>query len=241
MTLSTNTAQEEAAWLDVAAAGKAASIMALAPPEICTVAEVGCGSGAVIRALDERGFAHRYWACEPSRDLFDLIPCADIGRLVSAEPVHFADAFRGLTFDLVILSHVLEHLLSPAVLLHEALLRSKFVILEVPIENNVAGWLRSQLKRARGIDRLDNRAGHVQFFARRTARALVSHAGGKVIASRAYFPVEPYSVQADTVFRKAVLASAGAGPLVRRYYEHYTLLTTRADEVPRHTHYAVAT
>jgi precorrin-6B methylase 2 len=60
-------ASEVAEWLNVAADEKAASVIHLAPADTKTVVDIGCGSGSVLAALDKRGFAARYWACEPSQ------------------------------------------------------------------------------------------------------------------------------------------------------------------------------
>lgn len=99
-------------WHAVAAEEKAASVLRLlAGRRIDTVVDVGCGTGVVLQALDRQGFAGRYWACEPTPALHSEIPPID--RLVAAENTTFDQAFPGQGFDLAILSHVAEHLLTP--------------------------------------------------------------------------------------------------------------------------------
>jgi SAM-dependent methyltransferase len=226
-----------ARWLNVAADEKAASVIALAPPNVSTVVEIGCGTGALLHALDRQGFADRYWGCEPARNLYDQIPRQQIARLVDVAPTTFDSAFGVETFDLAILSHVLEHLLTPAVLLHEALARARYVLVEVPLEANAAGRARMAVKRASGRDPKMNDAGHVQFFSRNTARLLVRHAGGEVVADHGYFPEAPYREQAVHIYQRAVLASARIG-VARHYYEHFAMLTRRADVGEWDHHYA---
>lgn len=210
-----------AAWLALAADEKAQSIVQLAPPKIETVVDVGAGTGAVLSALDRRGFARSYWACEPSRELSNQIP--EISRLAGIEAVPFADAFSGRKFDLAILSHVLEHVLSPAALLSDVLARASYVIVELPIEASLLTRLRT-----RGIDRAQGHpAGHVHFFSESDARRLISLAGGQLLGERAYFPFAPYRHQAQRVQQQLVLATASRFEwLARRHYEHFAMLCT---------------
>ncbi len=136
-------------WHAVAAEEKAASVLRLlAGRRIDTVVDVGCGTGVVLQALDRQGFAGRYWACEPTPALHSEIPPID--RLVAAENTTFDQAFPGQGFDLAILSHVAEHLLTPAVLIGELLERARFVLVEVPIENNLAGKTRVRVRELQG-------------------------------------------------------------------------------------------
>jgi SAM-dependent methyltransferase len=214
-----------ATWHRVAADEKADSITQLAPPGVETIVEIGCGTGAVLEALDRRGFARRYWGCEPTRELYDAIPRKRIARLVDAEPVPFDQAFNGQSFDLGVLTHVAEHLRTPAVLLAEALSRCSYVLVEVPVEDNIAGRLRVGVKRVLGKSRLDNVPGHVQFFSRRTARALMNHAGGTVLNERAYFPMAPLAASANRPYQQAVVkVGERSSFLGRRYYEHFAMV-----------------
>jgi SAM-dependent methyltransferase len=221
-----NTPAQVAEWLEIAAHEKAASIVGLtAGHEVKEVIEIGTGSGAVLGALDRAGFAERYWACEPTADL--LAQMKPNGRLVEAVPETFDRAFPGKTFDLAILSHVVEHLLAPAPLINEALQRAKLVVVEVPIEGNAAGNARSWVKGRMGSPRVDNMAGHVQFFSRREARELIGHSGGTLLAERGYFPLAPYRASEEHAYQRFVLKAAKVEPLARLYYEHFAMLCTQ--------------
>jgi SAM-dependent methyltransferase len=213
-----------AAWLDVGADEKAASIAALAPPAVGTVIEIGCGTGAVLEALDRRGFGEAYWACEPEASLFAQIRREKISRLVDASPTTFDEAFGDQRFDLAILTHVVEHLLTPAELVTQALRRARHVFIEVPLDNNAAGWTRAQIRILLGRDRRDNKPGHVQFFSRRSARELVRYSGGQVLAERGYFPHAAALASADSLHRRVVAQAARIDLLGRAYYEHFAML-----------------
>jgi SAM-dependent methyltransferase len=217
-----------ATWHRVAANEKADSIIQLSPAGMERIVDIGCGSGAILEALDQRNFGGSYWGCEPTTDLYEAIPADRISRLVEATPTPFEEAFLDEPlFDLGIMAHVAEHLRTPAVLIAHALERCRYVLVEVPIEDNACGMVRTRAKQLAGRSRLDNVAGHVQFFSRRTARALIHHSGGKVIAERPYFPIAAASGSADHSYQRAVVAVAGASNFFgRRYYEHFAMIAT---------------
>lgn len=226
-------------WLAIAGEEKAESIVSLAPKSTSTVLEIGCGTGAVLEALDRRGFADQYWACEPSTELYAQVQGQNISRLQGLENTTLEHAFGDQTFDLAILSHVVEHLLAPATLIYEALSRASCVLVEVPIEGGPAGRARMAVKRTLGQDPYDNPAGHVQFFSRSSARQLAGHSGGKVVAERGYFPIAPYSAQATSALQKGVVAVAEvAEPVARVYYEHFAMLLSPVTVNDWDHHYA---
>lgn len=226
-------------WLSIAGDEKADSIISLVSEPASEIAEIGCGTGAVLEALDRRGFAERYWACEPSRELFEQVRTDKITRLEALENETFDAAFEGRRFDLIVLSHVVEHLLAPADLVHQALKRADFVFVEVPIEGGLAGRARMSMKQALGEHPLDNAAGHVQFFSRSSAHQLVRFAGGEVVRSRGYFPKAPYRAQHQNTLRRAVLTLADhVEPVAQRYYEHYAMLIRPASIGSWTHHYA---
>jgi SAM-dependent methyltransferase len=217
-----------AQWLDVGSRAKAESIIRLAPAGVRTVIEIGCGTGAVLRALDRLGFAERYWACEPEPTLHAQIPIEEIGRLVAASPSTLDQAFVGQHFDLAILTHVVEHLITPAVVVAEAIRRARHVIIEVPLDDSPGGRTRARIRQFLGHNRMENSAGHVQFFSRRSARDLVRFSGGKILADRGYFPYEAAAVSADRHYRKLVLHLAQIEALGRAYHQHYAMLVEQA-------------
>lgn len=226
-----------AEWLDVAGEEKAVSVTTLAPSGTKSVVEIGCGTGAILKALDRSGFANEYWACEPADELREQVPVDKITRIVEVSSELFEDAFPGKRFDLVILSHVLEHLLSPAALLNQAIQRADYVLVEVPLEANFMGLVRHAVKKVLGRSGA-HAAGHVQFFSRRKARDLVKYAGGRVIAERGYFPRAPYAVRADNTLRRAISVMGRFDAVGKRYYEHFAMLVEpRVIELWDHHYY----
>lgn len=226
-------------WLATAGTEKAHSIATLVQSPVGDAIEIGCGTGAVLEALDGMGFAENLWACEPSQELFDRIPRERIPRLRAVENTTLEHAFADRTFDAAILSHVVEHLLAPAKLINQALARARLVVVEVPIEAGPGGSARMAAKRTLGKDPLDNPAGHVQFFSRRSARKLVEFSGGRVVADHGYFPKGPYSALPPTAGRRLVSAVADRAEVIARmYYEHYAMLVTPSEITEWDHHYA---
>ena len=89
--------------------------------------------------------------------------------------------------DLVVLSHVLEHLEEPEKCLHNVLSSAKvrYAILEVPLE----GLLLGRLKVALQGSRRDTSAGHVQRYSRTSFEHFVTGAGFELVDGYVYAPV----------------------------------------------------
>ena len=87
-------------------------------------------------------------------------------------------------FDVVILSHVLEHLEDPAVFLRaiKRRLHFRYLIIEVPLEDLFLLRIKASV-----VGR-NNPAGHVQFFTRKSFRLLLGQAGFAVDAERWFVP-----------------------------------------------------
>lgn len=135
-----------------------------------SVLEVGCGDGSVLVELARRG-------CGP--DVVGVEISQSAVALAQGHPeVTRAEVFDGVTlpfgadaFDLVLATHVLEHVEDPSGLLREMTrVARRFVVVEVPLEDN----LLARRPRARGLAR---HVGHVQRFNRAQLRRLLADAG----------------------------------------------------------------
>jgi SAM-dependent methyltransferase len=158
-------------WRALGARSKAAHVRALCGriqlrPR--TIVEIGCGDGALLAAL--RGFA-------PVFDGFELsAPAAALARqaLPDARRVESFDGSvvpaEAGSYDLAILSHVLEHVPVPGPLLAEAARVANEVLVEVPLEDNRSA--RRPEKRAEAAS-----IGHLHFFSRGEVHGLIADAG----------------------------------------------------------------
>lgn len=190
----TNPVRLQDAWLSVGAPDKASSVGTLTRDlRIHSVLEVGCGTGAVLAEMIRRQIGSEYAACEPSHELFTHARSrsyeAEVDRCATFEDSGFDDR----RWDVIVLSHVLEHTEDPAALLVRVLAAARYLVIEVPLEGTRMGGVRSLLRKAAtGRRRTDNAAGHVQFFSATDIRRLVHWSGGDVIRSRTYFPEAAY-------------------------------------------------
>ena len=162
--------QEE--WRRLCAKAKADNIV-----ELCSgiphsnLLEIGCGSGAILEQLDQRKFGQSLCGIEISSSGVEQLTLKQISSLAEAK------LFDGKiipyddhSFDLAILSHVVEHLEYPRALLQEAKRVARFVFVEVPLEHTL------RLK----PDFDFNEIGHINFFTATTIRRLLQTSGLKV-------------------------------------------------------------
>jgi len=224
------------AWLSIGAVDKATSVEQLARNlGIRSVLEVGCGTGAVLAEIVRRGIGSEYGACEPSPELFAHANARTYQADVDLRCGTFGgSAFDQRPWDLIVVSHVLEHTYDPAALVVQVLTAARYVIIEVPIEGTRMGRLRSRLRRAvTGRRRTDNAAGHIQFFSVPDVHRLVHWAGGRVLMTRMYFPESTFRHMASEAagwrrayYRAWAIANRVLGPrlVLHLYYGHFAVL-----------------
>jgi ubiquinone/menaquinone biosynthesis C-methylase UbiE len=130
----------ERAWRDVGAIDKAGNIVRIwqdsGLPASPTVVEIGSGEGAIAAALHQRHFYKMYRGFELSKSGIDEarsrhVPDATF-ELVEGDIIPVGDD----SADVVILSHVVEHLEHPRTLLYEARRIARHTVVEVPLELN---------------------------------------------------------------------------------------------------------
>ncbi|KHQ50167.1 class I SAM-dependent methyltransferase [Mameliella alba] len=150
-------------------------VLSMVPPGVCRVLDVGCGGGDNARHLR---------AADPEIEVVGLTHSAEEAAIAAPhmDAVHVIDLEHGLTdaamadwgapFDLLLFSHVLEHLIDPVAVLRRCLTRLKpngHVLIAVP---NVLEW-RTRMQFLCGhfvyadhgiLDRT-----HMRFFTYRTA------------------------------------------------------------------------
>jgi SAM-dependent methyltransferase len=227
-------------WLLLGAKEKAKSVIQLTKGlDIKDVLEIGSGTGAVLETLDQLGFGENYYAIEPSEPLYCyMVKRHSISRLVSSESATLENCnLKERRYDLVILSHVLEHVENPAELLSCAFKITDLALLEVPLEGNVIGNLRATFKTYfTGFPRQNNSGGHIQFFSRADIRSLIYWCGSEIVNSRLYVPhVQMRMIRDNGTIAKRTYAKLvcvlnlvlGDWLWCRFYYGHYAVLVRR--------------
>lgn len=157
-------------WRSLGARDKAKNVRALcAEYPHQTILEIGCGDGAVIREL--AGFGEHLQGLEISKQAVNQCTQAGLDvRLFDGSRIPFQDR----SFDLAILSHVVEHLESPREILTEAVRVARYVFVEVPLEDN----------RGLGMDFVPNDIGHINFYSVKTIRQLVQTCRMRITAQK---------------------------------------------------------
>ncbi len=160
-------------WRRIGAAAKADNIVRLCSQlPHRSILEIGAGDGAVLAALDERHFGTDLFALEVSetgarriheRRLASLRECS----LYDGYTVPYSSG----QFDLVVLTHVVEHLEHPRRLLTEAARVGRYLFIEVPLEDTL------RLPH----DFSPSSVGHINSYTQRSIRHLVQSCGQRVL------------------------------------------------------------
>ncbi|MBB5396531.1 class I SAM-dependent methyltransferase [Mucilaginibacter sp. AK015] len=99
------------------------------------ILEVGSGDGSVLKKLSEYNFGSEYHAVDVSESAVAYTRARNIKNLISVQVVEgYQLPFADNSFDLVILSHVLEHAEHERILLREIKRLSKHVVIEVSVD-----------------------------------------------------------------------------------------------------------
>lgn len=137
-----------------------------------TVIEIGAGDGSILKGLADIRFSDELYATEISSTGVKAIIDQNINSLVECVLFDgYATNYEEAKFDLVILSHVIEHVEHPRLLLYEAARIAKHIIVEVPLEDNV------RLEN----DFVVNEVGHINYYSPKTIRRLLQSCNLKVI------------------------------------------------------------
>jgi SAM-dependent methyltransferase len=166
-----------ARWRALGAVGKAAHVIALcarAGIDPKRTLEVGCGDGALLCELHERGFGGRLSGLEISDAAVAIArERAQIDSVERYDGAHLPQ--RDGTEELGVLSHVLEHVPDPVSLLREVARVCGAVLVEVPLEANLSA--RRSAKREHAAE-----VGHLQRLDRAAMRSIVARAGLSIAA-----------------------------------------------------------
>lgn len=137
-----------------------------------TVLEIGAGNGAILENLAAQGFAKECRALDISAAGVDLIRAKNIAGLVEASTFDgYRTPYADDQFDLVILSHVVEHVEHPRLLLYEAARVGKRLFVEVPLEDNAR----------LADDFVFDHVGHINVYSRKAMRRLLQSCRFRVL------------------------------------------------------------
>jgi len=126
--------KHDEAWRMLGAKFKAQHIIDVCKDHIFKkVLEVGAGDGSILKFLSEQNFAPEYHAVEISDSGVERIKQRNIPGVRSVQIFDgYHLPFKDNSFDLIILSHVLEHVEHERLLLRELKRVAEYCVIEVP-------------------------------------------------------------------------------------------------------------
>ena len=137
-----------------------------------SVLEIGAGDGAVLVRLSEIKFGTDYYALEVTQQEVNQITRKNIPNLREAYVFDgYHVPYEDKKFDLCILTHVIEHVEFPRLLLYDAIRVSKRVFIEVPLEHTL--FLESNYT--------PDSAGHINYYDAKTIRSLLQTSNLEVL------------------------------------------------------------
>jgi len=167
--------KDDSEWRMLGAKSKAANIVAVCKSiHPAKVLEVGAGDGSILHFLNEWNFGRQLYALEIADTGVEKIRERGMDRLVEAKSFDgYVIPYADDSFDLVILSHVLEHVEHERILIRELKRIAKNIVVEVPLDYRF------------GVDKrmkhfLDY--GHINMYTPTSLRFLLQSEGLKVVA-----------------------------------------------------------
>jgi ubiquinone/menaquinone biosynthesis C-methylase UbiE len=126
--------EHDEAWRMLGAKYKAQHILDVCEGRVFKkVLEVGAGDGSILKLLADKNFAPEYYAVEISESGVEHIKSRHIANLKAVQLFDgYHLPFDDNSFDLVILSHVLEHVEHERLLLREIKRVARHCVIEVP-------------------------------------------------------------------------------------------------------------
>jgi 2-polyprenyl-3-methyl-5-hydroxy-6-metoxy-1,4-benzoquinol methylase len=213
-----NELEDEAEWLRYGAVEKVNSVEILLNRQgikPVSILELGCGTGAVIIECQRRGLAREFTAIDYSNEAIGFLKSHSSGIHCTAADITDPNFELEGTFDVVILSHVLEHLEEPSRFVQLLMRKVHFrvMVAEVPLEDLLASRMKNLFR-----DRTRNTAGHVQFFTEGAFRRFLISSRLDLKDYRRYVPVA--SLEAITLVRRRHNLSRIA-TIVKKSTGHY--------------------
>ena len=102
-----------------------------------SILELGCGTGAVIGELQRRALAQQYYGVDYSEEAIAYLKAAFPSiQCAVADVMETPNPFDKDSFDVVVLSHTLEHLEEPSPFLQSIhSIPFEYLVAEVPLED----------------------------------------------------------------------------------------------------------
>jgi SAM-dependent methyltransferase len=177
--------QHKADWYAVGAVAKAQNVLDLCRGRTFRrIADIGAGNGEVTARLLDGGLGVEVTALEISQSGLEALRARFQGTSVACVAFDgYTIPFEADRFDLAVLSHVVEHVEHPRMLLHEVRRVARMAYIEVPFEHR-------RFRDTLSTPWVPDSTGHINYFDFGTAKRLLETSGWKVVASAVRNPVK---------------------------------------------------
>lgn len=136
------------------------------------ILEIGAGEGSILKRLSELEFGKELYGLELSHTGVETINNKGISSLVECKEFDgYNIPYEDNKFDLVIMSHVIEHVEYPRRLIQEASRVGNVIFIEVPLEDTIRLT----------YDFVWDKVGHINFYSPKTIRRLIQTCGLEVL------------------------------------------------------------
>ncbi|EAY29324.1 class I SAM-dependent methyltransferase [Microscilla marina] len=197
------------------------------------VLEVGSGDGSILQELSRQNFAQELYSVEISQSGLEAIQARNIPQLKSVQLFDgYKVPFEDHSFDLVILTHVLEHVEFERLLLRELKRLAKHQVIEVPKDYRFG--VDKKLKHFLAY-------GHINMYTPSSLRFLVKSEGFRILKNNtAIYSKDVYTfnkpsftqkLKAQMVYlAKQALTHTPSVAFNHRYIDTITLFTESSDQ-----------
>jgi ubiquinone/menaquinone biosynthesis C-methylase UbiE len=137
------------------------------------IIDIGAGQGSLLARLDQAGFGNELYGVDVAQNSIDAIKRLGISKLIEARLFDgYHTNYEDKQFDLALLTHVLEHVEHPLLLLKEINRITKYMYIECPLEFNYQG--KKDIGNAR-------KYGHINIFDDLLLTMLITNADFKIL------------------------------------------------------------
>ena len=192
------------------------------------VLDYGCGNGVLTYWLWSNGFGREITGVDVSRTGVDSARRDFDKPGLNFETLEAFDRLAPSSFDVVVSSHVLEHIGRPETTLTSMAAKAEWLVLEVPLEKCLWPELAARL---RGRSRGDNPLGHVNFWDKEGFKSFLKSAGLLIVREYQYAsaPYSPFNHWAKRWLECVALKVLGLRLYGALMATHYVVLARKID------------
>lgn len=190
------------------------------------VLDFGCGNGVLTYWLHCNDFADDILGVDISATGVRNAQTHFARQGLRYELAGFLDESAQVPFDVVVSSHVIEHIDDPAAAVQRLKTLAEWMVIEVPLERCL---VQDLLAMVRGKSRKDNALGHVNFWTKQSFLHFLQENGVMVVRDYQYAsaPFSPYSSAMKRLLERLLLGVVGLGLYSRLMATHYIVLARK--------------